>query len=494
MTFLHPWAIWVGVAAAAVPVLIHVLTRPRPIRLPLSTLRFVREAVRQRRTWRRLRDYILLALRTLAVLLIALAVARPQWGSRRQIADLASGDTVRVVVLDLSQSMAARTGAVELFERARTAAAGYLRYRPGLAADLILAGARPRGVFDGPSTNFDALRDELSRCRVLPQRMDVNRALDLAARMLAPASPEDHRRRELVVVSDFQRSRWSRADFAPLPADTQIQFESTAPAVAPANLAVLRVEGRAAGAQGNVQLEVEVANYSPATRKMAVNVALGHSSWRLSGTCLPGRSTTLVEETGPRPPGWEWGEARLVGVGVDDALAADNVRPFVLQVRPPPRYVLITRQAASRRPTSSLFLECRAGAAWWCGRPACRRWWCGRPACRHRNAGETPAPQRRPVARRRARRPGGARPAGGRRGRSDSLGPSGNTAGGDDQAALGADASRAADPLRRGRGDRRHEPQAAERGGRQRIGDAGRVCATARRPGAARFVLHRGAA
>ena len=56
MTFLHPWAIVIGVAAAAAPVLIHWLTRPRPVRMPLSTLRFVREAVRQRRSWRRLRD------------------------------------------------------------------------------------------------------------------------------------------------------------------------------------------------------------------------------------------------------------------------------------------------------------------------------------------------------------------------------------------------------------------------------------------------------
>ena len=48
MTFLHPWAIWIGVAAASVPIVVHLLTRPRPMRMPLSTLRFVREAVRQR--------------------------------------------------------------------------------------------------------------------------------------------------------------------------------------------------------------------------------------------------------------------------------------------------------------------------------------------------------------------------------------------------------------------------------------------------------------
>jgi hypothetical protein len=266
-----------------------------------------------------------------------------------------------VVVLDVSQSMAALAGAVEQIERARTVAANYLRYRPGLVANLILAGARPQGVFDTPSTNFDALRDELARCRVLPQRIDVNRALDLAARMLAPTAENDRRRRELVLVSDFQRSAWAKANFAPLPADTHIQLESTAPTEPLANLAILRVDGHAAGAEGSVQLDVEVGNYSPSTRKVAVEVTLGNSTWRLSGTCPPGRRTMLSEEIGVRRPGWQTGEARLVGV--DDALAADNVCPFALLVRPQPTYVLLTRQMKSRKPTSSLFLECALAPA-----------------------------------------------------------------------------------------------------------------------------------
>ncbi len=356
MTFLHPWAIWIGAAAAAVPLLIHWLTRPRPVQFPLSTLRFVREAIRQQRSWHRLRDWLLLALRTLAVLFLALALARPQWGQRLQISDLEGSDAVRVVLLDVSQSMAAREGAVEQIERARTVAARYLRYRPGLAANLILAGARPQGVFDGPSTNFDALRDELAHCRALPQRMDVNRALDLAARMLAPASQRDRRRRELVVISDFQRSSWAKADFSPLPADTQIQLESTAPAQPPANLAILQAQGRAAGPQGSTQLDVDVGNYSPTAGKITVEVAIGNSSWRLTGTCPPARRTTLSGDIGAVRPGWQAGEARLVAV--DDALAADNVYPFVLHVRPQPTYVLMTRQARGRKATSSLFLEC----------------------------------------------------------------------------------------------------------------------------------------
>jgi hypothetical protein len=356
VTFLHPWAIVIGVVAAAGPVLIHWLTRPRPTRLPLSTLRFVREAVHQRRALHRLRDLLLLAIRTLAVLLLALVIARPQWGQRLRTVSLEGSQAARVVILDVSQSMASRAGAVEQIERARTIAANYLRYQPGLTANLILAGAQPQAVFDGLSTNFEALRDALARCRALPQRMDVNRALDLAARILAPTSENDHRRRELIVVSDFQRSAWAKADFSPLSQDTQIQLESTAPPQTPANLAILHAEGRSAGSQGNRLVEVEVGNYSPTARKVAVEVVLGASRWQLSGTCPAGGKTTLSEQIAARQSGWQSGEARLIGV--DDALSADNVYPFALHVRPQATYVLMTRQPQRHKATSSLFLEC----------------------------------------------------------------------------------------------------------------------------------------
>src|SRR5262245_6964670 len=139
MGFLHPWAILLGVAAVGLPVFIHWLTRPRPIRLPLSTIRFVQEIVHQRRARSRLRDFLVLALRTLAVLLIAFAFARPLIGQRPLVSSGESGDAVRVVLLDVSQSMAAVDHGMAVIERARAAAAEHLRFQRGLRAGLILA-------------------------------------------------------------------------------------------------------------------------------------------------------------------------------------------------------------------------------------------------------------------------------------------------------------------------------------------------------------------
>ena len=71
--FLHPWAIIIGCAAIGVPLVVHWLAKPRPLRLPLSTLRFLQESIRQRRARHRLRDLLVLAVRIGAVLLVALS-------------------------------------------------------------------------------------------------------------------------------------------------------------------------------------------------------------------------------------------------------------------------------------------------------------------------------------------------------------------------------------------------------------------------------------
>ncbi|MCL2710310.1 MAG: BatA and WFA domain-containing protein [Planctomycetaceae bacterium] len=357
MTFLHPWAIVLGIVAAGIPIAVHLLTKPRPVRMPLSTLKFLQEAVHQRRARHVVRDVLILLLRTLAILLIALAVAQPQWGARPLISDQLDGDTVRVVALDISQSMAATDRGVAAFERARTRAATFLRYHPGLKTNLLLVGADTHAVFDSPSVNFDQLREELANAEVLPQRVDVRKFVEAAGKMLAPISPDDQRRRELVIISDFQRSGWARIDMTSLPDGTLIQWESVAPTERLPNLAILDVRVNAQEWGGGSSLcEIDVFNGTPHSRLVEVELQVGESLWHLKATCPPDEITTLSQELQWKQTGWQPGEARLVDV--DDALPADNVRPFAVRIPEEPVYVLLTRQPATLRPSASWFLEC----------------------------------------------------------------------------------------------------------------------------------------
>jgi len=354
--FHNPWAIAMAALAAALPLAIHFLTRPKPVRFPLSTLRFVQEAVQSRRTRHRLRDAIVLALRTLAVLFVGLAVARPFYGQADALPADESASIVRVVVLDVSQSMGAVSHGVQVFERARPLAAKQLEFRGGMRADLILSGARSTAVFTQASTNFSVLRNELSRARVTSERLAVPDALNLASEILARDGEAPGLRREVVIISDFQRSNWAAADFAVLPTGTHIELQSVAAPETLPNLSILSVIAQGAAETGReVRLEVEVGNYSETPQTIRTELKLGNGSVQLTGLCSPFSKTVLTGDILLADPGWQTGEARLIGV--NDALAEDNVRPCVLDVRPPPRLALITRQSPTQRPSSSYFVE-----------------------------------------------------------------------------------------------------------------------------------------
>src|SRR6266567_3293899 len=146
MSFLHPTLLFAGLAVG-LPVLIHWLTRPRPIRLSLSTVRFVMQAVQQRRARHRLRDWLILLLRTLAIALLVWAFARPLWGQKPLVSPGELGNGVRIVIFDQSASMGAAVHGVTAFEKGRPLAADFLSAGGNLRVNLVLAGATPRAVF-----------------------------------------------------------------------------------------------------------------------------------------------------------------------------------------------------------------------------------------------------------------------------------------------------------------------------------------------------------
>ncbi len=355
MTLLHPWLFAAGAAAVSLPVAVHFLTRPRPVKMPLSTIRFVMEAIQQKRSRYRLRDWIVLMLRAAAVMLLAWGFARPMMGAKPLVHVGDAGKAVRVVLLDSSASMAANSHGTSAFERARTTAERYLEYQSDLRADLLLAAAKPNAVFDAASMNFGALRAALTAAKARPERLDVAAALNQAGEVLAKV-PSPGVRRELVIISDFQRSSWASADFSVIPKETLIQFESVAPKETPGNLAILNVTSEGKMELGRAgRVNVEVGNYSASARNVRVEVKVGEDAHSVSGNCPPRIKTTLSVEITPHTAGWVNGQAGIVGA--DDALGEDNSRYFVMNVHESPVFALVTRESAAPRTTSSHFLE-----------------------------------------------------------------------------------------------------------------------------------------
>ena len=77
MSFVHPNLALAAAALASLPVLIHLLSRRRHRREPWAAMDFVLAAYRRSRRRLQIEQWALLALRTLAILLIGMSVARP---------------------------------------------------------------------------------------------------------------------------------------------------------------------------------------------------------------------------------------------------------------------------------------------------------------------------------------------------------------------------------------------------------------------------------
>ncbi|MCA9138493.1 MAG: BatA and WFA domain-containing protein [Planctomycetales bacterium] len=353
MSFLNPFAMMIGGAALAMPLVVHFLTRPRPKRLPLSTIEFVFESIRQRRSRHRIRDFLVLLLRVLAIALIAMAIARPNLNTNVVITPGESDVKVaRVLIIDISQSMSAGRGGNQPIERARSVADRYLSAGEDLVADVIFAAARPAPVFEQLSSNLPALRQSVRSVDVNAQSADAMGTINLAAELLSRT--DESMKRELVVISDFQRSDWGAVRFDALPSDTKIQLESVA-LESPDNLAVLAIRAPDRVIAGEeFRCEAELANYGVIDRPVRCQLKCGVLTKTVEKTLPPGESSVTFSMQFDQA-GWQSGTVQLIDA--NDDLPADDLRPLALRISPAPRIVLLSGQNPDVKPSSGYYLS-----------------------------------------------------------------------------------------------------------------------------------------
>ncbi len=76
MNFASPLML-AGAAAVGVPIALHFFYKARYRKLPWAAMEFLKEAIEQTSRRLKFQEWILLALRCLAIMLLALALARP---------------------------------------------------------------------------------------------------------------------------------------------------------------------------------------------------------------------------------------------------------------------------------------------------------------------------------------------------------------------------------------------------------------------------------
>lgn len=106
MTFLQPYLLW-GLPLVLVPVIIHLINRLRHKPQPWAAMMFLLQATRASTSHAKLRQWLVLLFRTLAVLALVLFIARPLAGGWLGWT-LSPAPDVIVIVLDRSASMESR--------------------------------------------------------------------------------------------------------------------------------------------------------------------------------------------------------------------------------------------------------------------------------------------------------------------------------------------------------------------------------------------------
>lgn len=129
MTFLTPALAWLGLAAASIPIIIHLLNRRRFTRVDWAPMKYLKLTVQSNKRRLQIEQLLLLLLRVLAMLLLFATVARPMV-SRGGFGSWLAGDQRKsqVIVIDDSMSMAqASLDGGHIFDRAKSAAIEMVR-------------------------------------------------------------------------------------------------------------------------------------------------------------------------------------------------------------------------------------------------------------------------------------------------------------------------------------------------------------------------------
>ncbi|HEY0969982.1 MAG TPA: BatA domain-containing protein [Gemmatimonadales bacterium] len=308
MSFLEPLLLTLA-AAAAVPLLLHLMRRRSGARVEFPAARYLARAEQEHSRKLRLRNLALMLLRVLLLLLVAVAAARPVG----RVAGAGHPPTALAIVLDNSLSSGAVVGGqpvlTELVAAARdvaTAARTEDRLWLVTADGQVTGGTR------------DVVLAALERATPLAGAGDPAAAVGRGASLAGSAGLDA---RQVVVLTDGQATSWS--DPARPERTGVVAFQP--PGSAPANHAVIAAEARPVRftPRGDVVARVVGADTAEYTIRAGEQVLA-------RGAARAGEE--IVARVAPSARGWLAASVELP----PDELRADDHRWLALWVGAPP--------------------------------------------------------------------------------------------------------------------------------------------------------------
>lgn len=198
-------------AAAAAPLLIHLWNRRKYREVSWAAMQYLLAAIKKNSRRIRLEQWILLAVRTLLIALLVLAVAE-LYSEALGLKFVAGRRTHRVLVLDGSFSMAYKPADKTRFDRAKELAAQIVDESvQGDGFTVVLMSDPPRAVVATPSFERDGLIEELAAVPLPHGGADLPATIDEIEEVLSAARREQPRleQEEIYFLTDLGRVGWA---------------------------------------------------------------------------------------------------------------------------------------------------------------------------------------------------------------------------------------------------------------------------------------------
>jgi hypothetical protein len=331
--FNSPLFLW-GLAAAPLPLVLHLINRTKSKRVPFTAIRFIEQSLSQQSIKYRLRELLLLLLRIAMLVLVALLLARPFVRSR-YFNFAQKVQSTAVVVLDDTLSMSYREADRSLWDRSRDEALKYV--------DTLTDGSRvsffPVSEDPAPlSGDLERVRKQIREWAPGGRTALCGPAVAKAGRMLEGVKTGN---REILLFTDLTRVSWDGLTKAglKLPAETALYIVDVGES-RDRNAVVQGVSIEASG-QARVHVPVQIravlrGGDEPSER--GVDLVVGGKRVETKRVKLDKYKVATVTFTyAPEAGGLLQGSVRF---SEGDALAMDDERFFTLPVREAVRAVL----------------------------------------------------------------------------------------------------------------------------------------------------------
>jgi hypothetical protein len=355
MSFVHPLLLG-GLLLVGIPVLIHLIMRQKPKRLPFPAFRFLVQKHRTNQRRLRLRHLLLLGLRILLVAIVCLALARPKlFSDRLHIGS--DRPAAAILVFDTSMSMGYEVSKQTRLDDAKKRALELLDELPADSRVAVLDSAEPGGEW---LPSLAKAREQITTLKLRPVNAPVTRQIGQAYRLLnaldqGQDDSSEPMPRFLYVFSDRTTACWDASEvkglqqpeglnalFVDVGVDAPIDFgivgvEVPRQVVHPGDRAEIRATVRAVGA--DVESDVTaLREKEKAGIQQLVKLAAGNSEIKVFERAAADAGEA-DDASGKLPTGFHQFEIQL---GNNDALPFNNVAYATFKIQEGRRILLVT--------------------------------------------------------------------------------------------------------------------------------------------------------